>query len=156
MFRKRQPKASSFEERLEALRASGFETLPEAGGRVQVRRAGCAAIIDSGPRIERAGWLVGGEIAELVDGGYQKFWRAGGRNVPALAGQLEALHEFEGTMLFVSHDRTFLRGLGSKVLELGGELIAQGGRQVGHLVEGGGVFLEEPLPHLPRPIYSFR
>jgi ATPase subunit of ABC transporter with duplicated ATPase domains len=24
-------------------------------------------------------------------------------------------------MLFVSHDRTFLRGLGSRVLELGGE-----------------------------------
>ena len=38
---------------------------------------------------------MGGEIAALVDGGYQKFWRAGGRNVPALAGQLEALHEFE-------------------------------------------------------------
>ena len=34
---------------------------------------------------------------------------------------VEALHEFEGTMLFVSHDRTFLRGLGSRVLELGGE-----------------------------------
>jgi ATPase subunit of ABC transporter with duplicated ATPase domains len=34
---------------------------------------------------------------------------------------VEALKEFEGTMLFVSHDRTFLRGLGSRVLELGGE-----------------------------------
>jgi ATPase subunit of ABC transporter with duplicated ATPase domains len=34
---------------------------------------------------------------------------------------VEALHEFEGTMIFVSHDRTFLRGLGSRVLELGGE-----------------------------------
>ncbi|MCC6291728.1 MAG: ABC-F family ATP-binding cassette domain-containing protein [Bryobacterales bacterium] len=34
---------------------------------------------------------------------------------------IEALREFEGTMLFVSHDRTFLRGLGSRVLELGGE-----------------------------------
>lgn len=32
-----------------------------------------------------------------------------------------ALKDFEGTMIFVSHDRTFLRGLGSKVLELGGE-----------------------------------
>jgi ATPase subunit of ABC transporter with duplicated ATPase domains len=31
---------------------------------------------------------------------------------------VEALKEFEGTMLFVSHDRTFLRGLGSRVLEL--------------------------------------
>ncbi len=34
---------------------------------------------------------------------------------------IEALKDFEGTMIFVSHDRTFLRGLGSKVLELGGE-----------------------------------
>jgi ATPase subunit of ABC transporter with duplicated ATPase domains len=34
---------------------------------------------------------------------------------------VDALKNFEGTMLFVSHDRTFLRGLASRVLELGGE-----------------------------------
>ena len=34
---------------------------------------------------------------------------------------IEALREFEGTMIFVSHDRSFLRGLSSRVLELGGE-----------------------------------
>jgi ATPase subunit of ABC transporter with duplicated ATPase domains len=34
---------------------------------------------------------------------------------------VDALKNFEGTMMFVSHDRTFLRGLGSRVLELGGE-----------------------------------
>ena len=34
---------------------------------------------------------------------------------------VEALRDFEGTMIFVSHDRTFLRGLSSRVLELGGE-----------------------------------
>jgi ATPase subunit of ABC transporter with duplicated ATPase domains len=34
---------------------------------------------------------------------------------------VEALKDFEGTMIFVSHDRTFLRGLASRVLELGGE-----------------------------------
>ena len=34
---------------------------------------------------------------------------------------VEKLKDFEGTMIFVSHDRTFLRGLGTKVLELGGE-----------------------------------
>jgi ATPase subunit of ABC transporter with duplicated ATPase domains len=32
-----------------------------------------------------------------------------------------ALGQFEGTMIFVSHDRAFLRSLGSRVLELGGE-----------------------------------
>jgi ATPase subunit of ABC transporter with duplicated ATPase domains len=34
---------------------------------------------------------------------------------------VEALKQFEGTMLFVSHDRTFLRGLATRVLELAGE-----------------------------------
>ncbi|MEO7190869.1 MAG: ABC-F family ATP-binding cassette domain-containing protein [Vicinamibacterales bacterium] len=34
---------------------------------------------------------------------------------------IEALRDFEGTMIFVSHDRAFLRGLSNRVLELGGE-----------------------------------
>jgi ATPase subunit of ABC transporter with duplicated ATPase domains len=34
---------------------------------------------------------------------------------------VDALKDFQGTMIFVSHDRTFLRGLASRVLELGGE-----------------------------------
>src|SRR5436309_7075531 len=34
---------------------------------------------------------------------------------------LDALRDFDGTMLFVSHDREFLRGLSNRVLELGGE-----------------------------------
>ena len=31
---------------------------------------------------------------------------------------VEALKDFEGTMIFVSHDRMFLRGLSNRVLEL--------------------------------------
>jgi len=34
---------------------------------------------------------------------------------------IEALKDFDGTMLFVSHDREFLRSLSNRVLELGGE-----------------------------------
>src|SRR5205814_290033 len=34
---------------------------------------------------------------------------------------IESLSSYEGTMIFVSHDRSFLRGLSSRVLELGGE-----------------------------------
>ena len=34
---------------------------------------------------------------------------------------VDSLGHFEGTMLFVSHDRSFLRGLSNRVLELGGE-----------------------------------
>ena len=33
---------------------------------------------------------------------------------------LESLKQFDETMLFVSHDRAFLRGLSNRVLELGG------------------------------------
>ena len=33
----------------------------------------------------------------------------------------DALKDFDGRMLFVSHDRAFLRGLSNCVLELGGE-----------------------------------
>jgi ATPase subunit of ABC transporter with duplicated ATPase domains len=34
---------------------------------------------------------------------------------------VDSLKNFEGTMIFVSHDRMLLRGLGSRVLQLGGE-----------------------------------
>ncbi|HYM25707.1 MAG TPA: ABC-F family ATP-binding cassette domain-containing protein [Vicinamibacterales bacterium] len=34
---------------------------------------------------------------------------------------LESLKDFDGTMLFVSHDRSFLRRLSNRVIELGGE-----------------------------------
>ena len=34
---------------------------------------------------------------------------------------IDSLKNFEGTMIFVSHDRAFLRGLSNRVLELGGE-----------------------------------
>ena len=34
---------------------------------------------------------------------------------------IDSLRDFEGTMIFVSHDRSFLRGLSNRVLEIGGE-----------------------------------
>jgi ATPase subunit of ABC transporter with duplicated ATPase domains len=41
-----------------------------------------------------------------------------------------ALRDFDGTMLFVSHDRTFLRGLSTRVLELGGDSGTDRERQI--------------------------
>ena len=40
----------------------------------------------------------------------------------------KALGDFDGTMIFVSHDRTVLRGLTNRVLEIGGD---EGPRQYG-------------------------
>jgi hypothetical protein len=96
-FRRKQPSEPTFENRLGALRQAGFEAVKQPDGRIQVRKHGCAAMISEGrpPRIERAGWMIGERTAQLVDEGHQKFWDSGERQVPALASQLQALHEFE-------------------------------------------------------------
>jgi ATPase subunit of ABC transporter with duplicated ATPase domains len=50
---------------------------------------------------------------------------------------VEALHDFEGTMLFVSHDRTFLRGLANRVLELGDQPLVYGGTYTEYVEKSG-------------------
>src|ERR1051325_3121731 len=50
---------------------------------------------------------------------------------------VEALKDFEGTMLFVSHDRTFLRGLANRVLELGEEPLTYGGTYLEYVARSG-------------------
>jgi hypothetical protein len=99
VLRRRALRPPSFDQRLEMLPASGFETQLQADGRVRVRRGSNAALIRNapdGPRIERAGMLLGDEIASLVDRGYQKFWKTlNDQCAPALADQLKQLHAFE-------------------------------------------------------------
>jgi len=99
-FRRKPPRTVTFEERLETLRRAGFQVTPEDDNSVRVARNGCAAVVTDvpggGPHIGRSGWVIGPDIALLVDGGYQKFWRVGSeRKAPALASQLKTLHEFE-------------------------------------------------------------
>ncbi len=98
-FRREKPHISTFQERLDALRRAGFAVEQEGPGRVRVSRNGCAAVIDDvpvKPKVESAGVLVGGKIAECEHGGYQMFFRTSdGKRVPALAEQLKALHAFE-------------------------------------------------------------
>ncbi len=57
---------------------------------------------------------------------------------------LEALKDFDGTMLFVSHDRAFLRRLSNRVLELGGE---SGTEAQPHLYQGSYVEYVERTGH---------
>ena len=40
------------------------------------------------------GWLLGGQIARLVDRGYQKFLKTPQTEIPATAEHLHAIHEF--------------------------------------------------------------
>jgi ATPase subunit of ABC transporter with duplicated ATPase domains len=51
---------------------------------------------------------------------------------------LSALHDFEGTMLFVSHDRRFLAGLSNRVLELDlGNTTTYGGGYLEYVARSG-------------------
>jgi hypothetical protein len=101
-FRRVRTEVPTFEQRLDAVRAAGFATQPK-GGFVHVTRGAFAADVtgtgNETPAIGRAGMLLAGEVAELVDGGYQKFWTTpDGRRQPALAEQLEALHAFRADL----------------------------------------------------------
>jgi hypothetical protein len=98
-FQREKPRHLTFDQRLENVREYGFNVERDAGGRVRVSRDGCAAVLEDRPgrpHVSKAGLVVGGEIASLLHGGYQAFWRTpGGRVFPALASQLKALHRFE-------------------------------------------------------------
>lgn len=98
-FRREKAKLVRFDDYVEALRADGFAVEPRGSGKVMAARRGCAAIVeDAGgvPKVDHAGVVAGGEIALLVDGGYQKFFQLpDGRRIPALAEHLKALHDFE-------------------------------------------------------------
>ena len=92
---------------LDALRAHSFDVAPwkgVAGGQV-VSKGGVAAVLVPGEtdaRLEGGGaclavtpgLLVRGEIARLVDRGYQKFIKTAKYELPATAEQLRAIHRF--------------------------------------------------------------
>ena len=95
----------SFNDILSVLGGQRFDVAPAQDGakRVpnafQVRKYGCAAEIapapDGAPEIlSRPGVLLGGEIARLVDRGYQKFFKTSKLEIPATADHLRSLHEF--------------------------------------------------------------
>ncbi|HWG20525.1 MAG TPA: hypothetical protein VG225_08330 [Terracidiphilus sp.] len=103
----RKSKNRNFEEMLDELRSHSFEVAPFAGapGGMQVSKGGVAAVLLPGVTNDRwesggarlavtPGILVRGEIARLVDRGYQKFIKSSQFELPATAAQLEAIHGF--------------------------------------------------------------
>ena len=91
----------TYEEAVNWLREHGFDILEAPGtqNRVSVKKYGCSAAIeraeDGGVRLfAKPGYLVGSEIARLIDKGYQKFLKTTKTEIPATADHLKALHEF--------------------------------------------------------------
>lgn len=91
----------TWEQSLDWLRGHQFEILeaPGASNRVFLKKANCSAAIekdsDGGVKVFAwPGYLVGGEIAKLVNRGYQQFLKTTKLEVPATADKLKALSSF--------------------------------------------------------------
>ena len=101
----KKPARPTFDQCMEILRERGFEvsTAKGIGGGTVVSKYGAAAVLvpaadaegGSASFAERPGILVRGEIARLLDRGYQKFIKTAQFELPASAGQLQAIHQFQ-------------------------------------------------------------
>jgi hypothetical protein len=103
----RKSKNRNFEEMLDALRAHSFDVTPYPGvaNGMEVAKGGVAAVVVPGVTDDRfesggarlavtPGLLVRGEIARLLDRGYQKFIKTKSYELPATAAQLKAIYNF--------------------------------------------------------------
>jgi hypothetical protein len=95
----------TFDEAVTWLRSHEFELLeaPGTANRIFLKKYKCSAAIektqDGGVRIfAYPGNLIGGEIAKLVDRGYQKFLKTSKSEISATAEHLKALHSFSEEM----------------------------------------------------------
>ncbi|MGC1784568.1 MAG: hypothetical protein WA708_18740 [Acidobacteriaceae bacterium] len=99
---KQKPAAKTFESALTYFRAHGFDVqeMPGVANQIQIRKYGCGAVLARKPdgrvdTVVRPGCLVGGEIATLIDRGYQKFLVTPRLKIAATAAHLKSLHAFQ-------------------------------------------------------------
>jgi hypothetical protein len=98
--KKRKP---NFDQALEALRAHAFDVQPfsAVAAGMLVAKNGIGAILAPaadknapGVLVVSPGIMVRGEVARLVDRGYQKFFKSSQHEVPASASHLHQIHAF--------------------------------------------------------------
>ena len=100
---RKKPRKPSFDGALEILRAHGFSVGASNGatGGMLITKHGAGAVLipateknAPGVRMIGPGILVRGEVARLVDRGYQKFIQSEKYELPATAAHLQAVHTF--------------------------------------------------------------
>lgn len=104
---KRKSTHPNFDQTLKLLRAHSFDVTPYPGaeGGVLVSKDGVGAVLAPAPKNKNPddpavayavhpGIVVKGEVARLLDRGYQKFLKTSQYELPASAQQLQAIHTF--------------------------------------------------------------
>ena len=123
---KKKSRHPNFDQTLDTLRSQGFDVEPSkavAGG-FAVSRDGVGAVLaashDETAKIDYAalavspGIMVRGEIARLLDRGYQKFIKTPQYELPATAAQLHAIHQFsEELKQIIGSDDLYNESLGT-------------------------------------------
>lgn len=124
---KRKSAHPNFDQALTLLRSHSFEVAPYSGaaGGVLVSKHGAGAILVPAPKSKNPddpavayavhpGIVVKGEVARLVDRGYQKFLKTSQYELPASAQQLQAIHAFsEELKLLVGEMSLYNESLGT-------------------------------------------
>jgi hypothetical protein len=98
----RKPRPRTYDEVLSQLRSLKFDvqSVPGDANRQRVAKSGCAIVLEkaqnaAGFRMAvRPGPVIGADIAQLVDHGFQKFFTTGKTEIPATADRLTTLHHF--------------------------------------------------------------
>ncbi len=103
----KKPKQPTFDEVLSLLGNERFDVAPatagakDSPGARRISKYGCAAEIAPGEGtgpvrlLAKPGWVLGGEIARVLDRGYQKFLQTSKLQVPATAEYLRCIHKFD-------------------------------------------------------------
>jgi hypothetical protein len=97
---KKKSRHPNFDQTLDILRSHSFDITPFAGieGGMLVSKYGAGAVLiphqDETAFAISPGALIRGEVARLLDRGYQKFIKTSQYELPATAVQLQAIHQF--------------------------------------------------------------
>lgn len=120
---KKKSRHPNFDQAIEILRSRGFETAPSeaVSGGYLVSRDGVGAVLvpsdnEDAPAALAVtpGALVRGEIARLLDRGYQKFIKTSQFELPATATQLHDIHQFsEELKQIIGADDLYNESLGT-------------------------------------------
>ena len=98
----KKPQRRTWDSILQELNRLQFDVQTDAGdaNRRRISKYGCAIVVEKADNeaglrmVVRPGPLICGEIAQLVDRGFQKFFQTSKTEVPATADRLKALHQF--------------------------------------------------------------
>jgi hypothetical protein len=98
----KKPYRRTWDEVLGELRRTQFDVqdVPGVANQRRVSKHGCAIVLEKADNeaglrmVVRPGPVIGGEIAQLVDRGFQKFFRTSKAEFPATAERLTTLHRF--------------------------------------------------------------